>query len=201
MRQADSARLFSAVVAAAIVAALMTQYVSVPAAPAVSPAGIEMMQMLRDDHAVIADYLKSETESERLANAAAARELEGMKLAARTDAPAQARIAQAEREPKRVAAEFEKKTAPVKLEPVRVATAVTPGEPMQLLQIQAAAPPSSRAPLVGVAMGAMSGKLRQLAATVEHVPSWLVSAGDWVSDAVPVSRRPNWPSREFRATL
>jgi hypothetical protein len=124
-----------------------------------------------------------------------------MKLAARTDVPAQARVAQAEREPKRFVAALEKKAAAMKLEPVRVATAVTPGEPMQLLQIQAAAPPSSRAPLVGVAMGAMSGKLRQLVATVDHVPSWLVSAGDWVSDAVPVSRRPNWPSRELRATL
>ena len=59
------------------------------------------MQMLRDDHALIADYLKSETEAQRLANAAAARELEGMKLAVRTDAPAQPRLAQAEREPKR----------------------------------------------------------------------------------------------------
>lgn len=193
-------RLASAVVAAAIGAALLTSYASVPASPAVSRAGIEMMQMLRDDHALIADYLKSETEAQRLANAAAARELEGMKLAVRTDAPAQPRLAQAEREPKRVVAAMDKKSAPAKLEPVRVAAA--PGEPMQLLQqTQASAPPPSRAPLVRVAVGAVSGKLRQLAATVEHVPSWLVSAGDWVSDAVPVSRRMDWPSREFRATL
>lgn len=195
-------KLASAVVAAAIGAALLTSYGSVPAAPAVSRAGIEMMQLLRDDHALIADYLKSETEAQNLANAAAARELEGMKLAVRTDAPAQPRLAQAEREPKRVVAAMEKKAAPAKLEPVRVASAVTPGEPMQLLQLtQASASPPSRAPLVRVAVGAVSGRLRQLAATVEHVPSWLVSAGDWVSDAVPVSRRTNWPSREFRATL
>lgn len=191
--------LASAVVAAAIGAALLTSYGSVPGAPVVSRAGIEMMQMLRDDHALIAGYLKSETEAQRLANAAAARELEGMKLAVRTVAPAQPRLAQAEREPKRVVAALDKKSAPAKLE-VRVAAA--PGEPMQLLQqTQASAPPPSRAPLVHVAVGAVSGKLRQLAATVEHVPSWLVSAGDWVSDAVPVSRRTNWPSREFRATL
>lgn len=197
-----SVRVVSAVVAAAIGAALLTSYGSVPAAPAVSRAGIEMMQMLRDDHELIAGYLKSETEAQRLANAAAARELEGMKLAVRTDAPAQPRLAQGEREPKRVVAALDKKSAPAKLEPVRVASAVTPGEPMQLLQqTQASAPPPSRAPLVRVAVGAVSGKLRQLAATVEHVPSWLVSAGDWVSDAVPVSRRTNWPSREFRATL
>lgn len=202
MRRVYSFRLLSAVIAAAIGGALLTQFVSAPAAPAVSRAGIEMMQMLRDDHALIADYLKSETEAQKLANVAAARELEGMKLAVRTDAPAQPRLAQAEREPKRVVAVLEKKAAPAKLEPVRVASAVTLGEPMQLLQqTQASAPQPSRAPLVRFAVGAVSGKLRQLAATVEHVPSWLVSAGDWVSDAVPVSRRTNWPSREFRATL
>lgn len=159
------------------------------------------MQVLRDEHATIAEYLKSETEAQRFANATAARELEGMKLAARTDAPAQPRIAQAEREPKRVMAAMEKKAVPAKLEPVHVATAVTPGEPMQLLQLTQASAPPSRAPLVRVAVGAVSGKLRRLASTVEHVPSWLMSAGDWVSDAVPVSRRPNWASREFRATL
>jgi hypothetical protein len=200
--QFSARRRLAAVAIAFFVAAGFVQFDWTPrAAPAVSRAGIEMMQMLRDDHATIAAYLKSETEAQRVANAAAAHELEGMKLAARADASAGPRIAQVEREPKRVMAATEKKTAPAKLEPVHVATAIAPGEPMQLLQIQAAAPPSSRAPLVGVAVGAVSGQLRQLAATVEHVPSWLVSAGDWVSDAVPVSRRPNWASREFRATL
>lgn len=196
-------RVAAAVAAAFIAAAVFVQFDRTPqAALSAGVAGQAMMQMLRDDHALIADYLKSETEAQRLANAAATRELEGMKLAARTDAPTQPRLAQAEREPKRVMAAVDKKAAAVKLEPVRVAAAVTPGEPMQLLQqTQASVPPPSRAPLVHAAVGAVSGRLRQLAATVEHVPSWLVSAGDWVSDAVPVSRRTNWPSREFRATL
>jgi len=193
----------AAVATAFFVAAGFAQFDWTPrGAPSAGTAGEAMIQLLRDEHATIAEYLKSETEAQRVANAAAAHELEGMKLAARTDAPAQPRIAQVEREPKRVMAAMEKKTAPAKLEPMHVATAVAAGEPMQLLQLtQASVPPSSRAPLVRVAVGAVSGKLRQLASTVEHVPSWLVSAGDWVSDAVPVSRRPNWPSREFRATL
>lgn len=197
-----SVRLLSAVVAAAIGAALLVQYMPAPAAVAVGRAGSDMMQVLRDEHAAISDYLRSKTEAQRLANAAAAREAEGMKLATRTDAQPLPRVAQAVREPKRVVAAIEKRTSPVRLEPVRVAAAAAPSQPLQLLATTAAgAAPAARPPLVRVAIGAVRGKLSQLAATVEHVPSWLVSAGDWVSDAVPVSRRPNWDTREFRATL
>jgi hypothetical protein len=191
----------AAVATAFFVATGFVQFDWTPrAAPSAGTAGEAMMQLLRDEHATIAAYLKDEAQARTMADQSAARDMERMRLAALTEA--QPRIAQAEREPKRIIAATEKKTAPAKLEPVRVAAAVTPGEPMQLLQLtQASAPPPARAPLVRVAVGAVSGKLRQLASTVEHVPSWLVSAGDWVSDAVPVSRRPNWPSREFRATL
>ncbi len=201
MTRIYSIRLLSAVVAAAIGGALLTPFMDAPAKPGVSPAGLQMMQRLRDDHAAIAEYLLHQTEAQKLANAAAAHEADTMKLAAHTDAPALPRIAHAVIEPKRVVAALEKKAAPPKLEPVLLTAAVTPGEPVQLLSMTRAEPPPSRAPLVGVAVGAVSGKLRQLAATVEHVPSWLVSAGDWVSDAVPVTRRPNWESRDFRATL
>jgi hypothetical protein len=202
MRRLLSVGLLSAVVAAAIGAALLVQYMPAPAAVAVSRAGTEMMQVLRDEHAAISDYLRNETEAQRLANAAAVREAEGMKLATRMDAQPLPRVAQTEREPKRVVAAIEKKTSPVRLEPVRVAAAAAPSQPLQLLPMTTAGTaPATRPPLVRVAIGAVSGKLRQLAATVEHVPSWLVSAGDWVSDAVPVSRRPDWDTLELRATL
>ncbi|HMJ44536.1 MAG TPA: hypothetical protein VK522_19910, partial [Pseudolabrys sp.] len=78
----------AAVATAFFVAAGFAQFDWTPrGAPSAGTAGEAMIQLLRDEHATIAEYLKSETEAQRVANAAAAHELEGMKLAARTDAP------------------------------------------------------------------------------------------------------------------
>jgi hypothetical protein len=186
-------RVAAAVAAAFIAAAVFVQFDRTPqAALSAGVAGQAMMQMLRDDHAVIADYLKSEAEAQKLANAAATREMEGMKLAVRTDAPAQQRVAQAERESKRVMAALEKKAAPAKLEPVRVTTAVAPGEPMQLLamtEVRTTPQPPN---------GVVRGKLRQLASTVERIPSWFNAAAGWVVEAVPVPRMPSLPQLPMR---
>ena len=187
-------RRLAAVTTAFFVAAGFVQFDWAPrTAPSAGTAGEAMMQVLRDEHATIAAYLKDEAQAQTMADQSAARDMERSRFAARTDAPAQPRIAQVEREPKRVMAAMEKKGAPAKLEPVRlVSHNVIAGEPMQLLamtEVRTAPQPPQ---------GVVRGKLRQFASTVERIPSWFNAAAGWVVEAVPAPRMPLLPMRHFR---
>ena len=173
-------RIAAAVGAAAFVAAAFVQFDATPrAASSPAIAGVTMMRLLGDEHAAIAGYLQQDAEARTLADQSAARDLERMKHAALEEAqPAPLRLAQA---PVR--------EAKAKAGIVRVAT----GAPMQLLAMTAtqSPPPQSRA-------GAVRVKLRQLASTVERIPSWVGAAAGWVVEAVPVPSIPSLPSLPMR---
>lgn len=198
----SASRAFGAVAAAAFVAAVFVQFDGAPRA--VSSAGVAgdaIMRMLGDEHATIAEYLKQETAARTQADQMAARDFEKMKLAAVEEAPpTNLRLAQAVtpvREDKsrvsvvRVAA----RSDVTKSEPARATSGFAiAGEPMQLLAMTDTRP--ARQP----ATGPVRGRLRQLASTVERIPSWFNAAAGWVVEAVPVPRMPSLPQlpRHFR---
>jgi hypothetical protein len=199
MNQFPARRTAAAVAAALFAAAAFVQFDRTPqAAPSADAAGEFMMQVLRDEHASIAGYLMQEAAVRTQADQSAASELERMKVAALEEAqPANLRLATVatpvgQEKPK---ASLVRDAA--KSEPVRVITssAVT-GEPMQLSAMtDAKAMQAPRPP------GLVRGRLRQLASTVESIPSWFNSAAGWVVEAVPLPRMPllpHMPMRHFR---
>ncbi len=187
--QFSPGRIIGAVAAAAFAAAVVVQLDGAPPAASSGVAGASMMRMLGDEHAAVDGYLKQEVAARTQADASAAHDFEQMKLAALEEAQPSVRVAQAvtplrEDRPKasvvRVAA---------KVEPVRATMA---SEPMQLsAMIDAEAMQAPRPP------GLVRGRLRQVASTVERIPSWFNAAAGWVVEAVPVPRMPSL-SRHFR---
>ena len=185
-------RAVAAVVAALLAAALLVQFDSAPGAvrPSVA-AGEDTMQMLRDEHAAIASYLKDEVQAQTMANQSAARDMERMKLAALEEAqPATPRVAQAIAPARAEKVKTGIVRVAVKSEPVRATTgSAVASEPMQLLAMtDAEAMQAPRPP------GIVRGRLRQFASTVERFPSWFNAAAGWVVDAVPVPKVPSLPS-------
>jgi hypothetical protein len=198
-----SARRISAAVAAALVAAaIFVQFDRMPqAAPSAGPAGEANIQMLRDEHASIAGYLKQEAAVRTQADQLAASELERMKVAALEEAqPAHLRLAQVAAPAREEKAKASIVRVAARSEPIRVTTgSAVIGEPMRLLAMtsadtQSAVQPQSRP-------GIVRGRLRQFATTVESIPSWFNSAAGWVVEAVPVPRirsLPQFPMHQFR---
>jgi hypothetical protein len=199
MNQFPARRIAAAVAAALFAAAVFVQFDRTPeAAPSADAAGEVMMQVLRDEHASIAGYLMQEAAVRTQADQSAARELDLMKVAAlEEEQPAHLRLAQV------TAPAREEKGKPsivrvaARSELVRVTTgSAVIGEPMQLSAMtDAEAMQAPRPP------GLVRGRLRQLASTVESIPSWFNSAAGWVVEAVPVPRMPllpHMPMRHFR---
>ncbi len=191
--QFSASRVLAAVVAAGFAAVVFVHVdsASMPVAARAGIAGEAVMQMLSDEHAIIAGYLKDEAEARTLVDRSAARDMERMKVAALDEAqPSGLRLAQTEPASSKVKAGLKIATVRSikKPEPVQVANGVTPaGAPMQLFAMTGAdmqtAPPPTRAGMVRV-------KLRQLASTVVRIPSWVNSAAEWMVDTVPVPRMP-----------
>lgn len=196
--QFSARRIMAAITAALIAAAVFVQFDRMPqAAPSAGPAGEASIQMLRDEHAAIAGYLKQEAAVRTQADRSAARELDRMKVAALEEAqPTHLRLARfvAPAQEEKAKASIVRVVA--KSEPVRVAAAsVMPTEPMQLLAMtDAEAMQAPRPP------GLMRGRVSRLASTVERLPSWFNAAAGWVVEAVPVPRMPSLPQlpRHFR---
>jgi hypothetical protein len=194
-------RIVASVAAAAFVAAAFVQLAAPPrAASSPAIAGVTMMRLLSDEHAAIAGYLQQDAEARTLADQSAARDLERMKLAALDEAqPAPLRLAQAPVREEKAKTSLVRVVA--KSEPVRAANQVAvsqanpvaAGEPMQLLAMTA-----TQAPLPQSRAGAVRVKLRQLASTVERIPSWVGAAAGWVVEAVPVPSMPSLPSLPMR---
>lgn len=161
--------------------------------PAVSVAGEAKMQMLRDEHALIAEYVASTNEARKLADAATDRDIARMRLAAAEETKA---------EPK-----TEPKTAtmhtPERAPAVRVAGRdMIAAEPLPLVQATNGAVTQSARPVqVRYSDGPVRSRLRQLATDVRSLPSWLSSAAHWVVDAVPSPKLPSLPVRQFRAEI
>lgn len=154
------------------------------------------MQMLRDQHALIAAYVASGDEARRLANAAADNDIARVRLAAQGEAQRQAHIAEAEAESrmKTVALRTPERAAPVRA----VARESAAREPLQLAQVVA---PQAVQPPPRVTDGPVRSRLRELASDVRRIPSLLQSAAHWVADAVPAPKLPSLPVRRFSALI
>ena len=201
-------RASAALGVAVIVASSLVAYEAVSRSPGASVAGEAKMQMLRDEHALIAAYVTSGDEARRLANAAADNDIARMRLAAQGEARRQADIAAAE-PPKALPAAEARTVAqrtPERAAPARAAARdLAVAEPLQLAQSTApqAAQPSQRR----VTDGPVRSRLRELASDVRRIPSLLQSAAHWVADAVPAPKLPSLPSlptlpmRQFSAAI
>ncbi len=184
--------------------------------PAASIAGEAKMEMLRDEHALIAAYIASDMEARQLANAAVDRDFARMRLMAQGETRQQARMAALEEEraePKGESkAEFKLERKPTvartpaeRTSPVRLADrAPAAGEPLQVVQMTQAVAPASRSVPMLLTDGPVRSRLRELASDMRRLPSWLSAAAGRVVDAVPTPRLPSLPSlpgRQFRAEI
>jgi hypothetical protein len=166
-------------------------------APVRNAASVEMMQVLHDEHALVAEIVKMDSEAKRRAYATADQEAAALKLAALEQS--RMRVAEAERETRaETVAKTERKVAaaraPVRAEQV---AAVAPiAGPLPLVQMANASAPAP-------AEGPVRSRLRSLVSDVRRIPSWLQSAAGWVADAVPAPKLPALPSlpRQFNATI
>lgn len=201
--------LLPAALAAIVAASAVLTYDAVTSRPpAVGIAGEAKMQMLRDEHDIIADYVASEREARKLANAAADSEIARVRLAAQGEMRRQAHIAAADQA--KQAAVGEARTAalrPAEAVPARGAGRATVAAPLPLaaapVTVAQASPPQV-AP-AQVAEGPVRSRLRSLVSDVRRIPSLLQSAAGWVADAVPAPKLPSLPDlplvRQFSASL
>lgn len=204
-------RLLPAAIAGLIAAAGFAAYSqpSGPAAAIATPAGAEMMQMVRDEHAVIVSYLQSSNEQRQQTDLAAEREiLQAKSLQAKSlQATAAERSEQlAAREPKQAetktlalaaqaADKLKHKVATAQAAPAAPPPAQTAaGMPLQLAS---AAPQIEPAPVTIAARsesGPIRTRLRRVTAVVKRIPTWATSVAEWITDAVPsekLTRLPN----------
>lgn len=199
--QFSARRIAAAVAAALFAAAIVVQFERTPrAASSADVAGAAMMRMLSDEHAAIADYLQQEAAARTQADQSAASDLDRMKLAALEEArPAGLRLAQTPVREDKAKASIVRTVA--KSEPARAIQVAqnqvsqnqaASGEPMQLL------PATGIRPEPSPANGIVRGRLRQLASTVERIPSWFNAAAGWVVEAVPVPSMPSLPPLPMR---
>lgn len=156
-------------------------------------AGEAKMQMLRDEHALVADYVKRDTEAKRRAYATADQEAAALRIAALEQS--RLRAAQAESVAKTERKSPTVKTA-IRIEPAAPAIVAPAAEPLplaQLANVNVAAP--------RVEEGPVRARVRAFVDDVRRVPGWFASAADWATEAVPVPRLPRLPGHEFRAEL
>ena len=161
-------------------------------------AGAEMMQMVRDEHELIVNYLQKYTEARQRNDLAAEEEMLRSRAAEQTAmlAASEAKAAQtrALAITANVSTKPERKVAPK--QPAQALDKVAIREPLQLVylasattQIQAVTQHIS--PLAGLITPAarseenvIKTKLRQVTATMERVPLWVHSVTEWLSDDV-----------------
>lgn len=159
-------------------------------------AGEAKMQMLRDEHALVADYVKMDTEAKRRAYATADQEAAALKFAALEQS--RLRVAQAESLAKTERKSPAAKTA-IHIEPVALTVAAPAGEPLPLAQLANVNTATPR-----LEEGPVRSRVREFVSDVRRVPGWFASAADWMAESVPVPRLPrlpDLPGRQFRAEL
>lgn len=191
-------RLLPAAIAGLIAAAALTAYPqpSGPARATATPAGAEMMQMVRDEHAVIAGYLQSSNEQRQQADLAAEREILQAKAAERSEQLAAREAKQAATKTLALAApaadKLKRKVATVQVAPPAAKTAAA-----MPLQLASAAPQIEPAPVMIVARGEagpIRTRLRRVTAVVRRIPTWATSVAEWITDAVPSERLTRLPN-------
>jgi hypothetical protein len=165
----------------------------------VAPASEEMMRLVRDEHAMIVDYLKAQTAAEKgrqvvqrdeqvkaiteAAKAAVARDEEARAIAEAAKAPAAAPVAP----PRRVADASTARSAPARnrMAPAAqvVATVAPVGPPLELVESRPAAAeqtrdPNSLAAKVLDIKDNVVAATRKVVATITDIPSWFATIGD-----------------------
>ncbi len=193
-------KLLPAVIASAVSGMLFISYytrppVTPPVAAIDTPGSAEMMQMVRDEHALIVDYLHKYTEAREQADLTAEQEMlrsraaeQGAMLAAREARPAEASALAIAAY---VVANPEKKTAAIR--PAQRLDKTVAGNPLQLIhlpndttQIQPVALPTEP-PARPVTYTARSdenifkAKYHEVAAIVQRIPFFARSAAEWLS--------------------
>jgi hypothetical protein len=186
-----------------------SHYASPPiATPAAieTPVSAEMIQMVRDEHGLIVDYLKKYTEARQQADRAAEQEARRVKAAERaaTARPAETRAVA-------IAAHMAEKpeTRVPARQPARYPDKTGTGEPLRMVSlapqvqpvVQPAVPPVRLVtPAADSDDNIVKIKLRVVAATVEGIPFFGSSVAEWLSGDVPPPALPpvgsppsNWP--------
>jgi hypothetical protein len=185
--------------------------VAMPAAAIETSVSAEMIQMVRDEHGLIVDYLKKYTEARQQADRAAEQEARRIKAAERAAmlAGREVRVAEiravavathvAEKPETRVLAkqpaQHQDKAAMV--EPLRMASVAPQVQPVA----QPAAPPVRLVtPAADSDENIAKSRLRDVTATVERIPFLGRSVAEWLSGDTPPPPLPpmgsppsNWP--------
>ena len=172
--------------------------VTTPTIGIMTPAGAEMMQMVRDEHELIVIYLQKYTEARQRNDLAAEEEMLRSRAAEQTAMFAASEAKADETRTLAITANVstkpERKVAPK--QPAQALDKVAIREPLQLVhlasattQIQAVTqhipPPAGLiTPAARSEENVIKTKLRQVTATMERVPLWVHSVTEWLSDDV-----------------
>jgi hypothetical protein len=198
--------LLPAAIASVVGGMLFSYYahpsVTTPPTAIGAPASVEAMQMMRDEHALIVNYLQKYTEARKQSDFTAEQEILTSKAAEQAAklAASEARAAEtrALAIAALVAAKPERKVAEKR--PAQELDTAAVGKPLQLLhtasiatQIQPVVQPTiPRTRLVTPAAGSdenvIKTKLREVTATVERIPLWFRSVAEWFAIDVPSHR-------------
>ncbi len=159
-----------------------------PATEQVVPASAEMMQLVRDEHAVIIDYLKAQMAAEKNRHAAEDAAVADARLAA-AEPPAPAPAAAPPPAPRAVATAIVVKPVPARTK-VATAPVLPPHAPLQIAQTDQ---PVSAAPAADPAPESKSlltrtieikdhvvGATMHVVSAIGGIPSWIASMGDRV---------------------
>lgn len=183
-------QVVGAIAVSAACAGLFVQLEFAPADTAgqASVAGIETMQMLRDEHALVADFVTQNVEAQREANLAADQDAVRMKLAA----------AEPEESPATSFAETKRMPA---VAPVRKVVARAP-EPVQPpLRLAELMQPVAPKPAVPASSGnVVTTQVRNVVATVERIPALVLGAANWVVE-LPSQALPRLAQRRHFVSL
>jgi hypothetical protein len=194
--------LLPVAIASVVGGILFNQYartsVVTPAAVIGAPASVETMQMMRDEHALIVNYLQKYTEARQQADLAAEQDMLRSKATEQAAILAALEERAAETKALALAAYVVKK--PKKLiaekQPPRVLDKVVVGAPLQLVHTASAAtqiqpvgqPTALPARLVTPAARSdenlVKAKLHEVTAMVERIPLWVHSVREWFSGDV-----------------
>jgi hypothetical protein len=199
-------RFLPAAVASVVGGMLFSHYalpsVTTPTIAIGSPASAEMMQMVRDEHELIVNYLQNYTEARQQSDLAAEEEMLRSRAAEQTAMLAASEAKAAETRALAIAANVTAKPERkfMAKKPAQVPDTVAAGEPLQLVQLASAttqiqpvvqriAPPAGL--ITSIARSEenlIKTKLRQVTATIERVPLWAHSVTEWFSGDVSSHR-------------
>jgi hypothetical protein len=207
--------LLPAAIASAVGGMLFSHYayppVVTPAVAIETPTSVEMMKMVRDEHALIVNYLQKYTEARQQLDLAAEQDMLRSKaveraamLAASEAKTAEVRVlASAVRvgaksewkvAANRPAHDLDKATVGQPLEIVRLASIATQMQPV----VQPPGPPAKLMTSVGGSdENTVKTKLREITATAERVSFWVRSVAEWLSDEVPTRPLTRLPERQI----